>query len=57
MTAETCAELILNAVALRKRDLVMTFRGRLGLWLKLIAPGLTDRIARKAIENFHKDSQ
>jgi len=51
MTAETCAELILNATAQRKRELVMTFRGRLGVWLKLIAPGLTDRIARRAIEN------
>lgn len=51
MAAETCAQLILNAAAQRKRELVMTFRGRLGLWLKLIAPGQTDRIAQKAIEN------
>jgi hypothetical protein len=25
-------------------------RGKLGMWLKLIAPGLVDRIVRKAIE-------
>jgi short-subunit dehydrogenase len=55
MTAETCAQLILNATAQGKRELVMTFRGRLGLWLKLIAPGLTDRIARRAIATIHKE--
>lgn len=55
MTAERCAELILNATAQRKRELVMTFGGRLGLWLKLIAPGLTDRIARRAIKNIQGD--
>jgi short-subunit dehydrogenase len=57
MTAETCAQLILKATAQRKRELVMTFRGRLGLWLKLIAPRLTDHIARKAIENIKEDSK
>ncbi len=51
MTAEKCAQLILTATAQRKRELVMTFRGRLGLWLKLIAPRFIDRIASKAIGN------
>ena len=50
MTAESCAELILKAVAHRKRELVMTRRGRLGLWLKLIAPRLVDRMASEAIK-------
>jgi short-subunit dehydrogenase len=50
MTVETCARLILEAAAGRQRELVMTTRGRLGQWLKLIAPGLVDRIARKAID-------
>jgi short-subunit dehydrogenase len=49
MTVEKCAELILRAIEKRKRERVMTFRGRAGLWLKLIAPGLVDRIARRAI--------
>ena len=49
MTAEFCAQLILKAAAQRKRELVMTRRGRLGLWLKLIAPRLVDRIASEAI--------
>jgi short-subunit dehydrogenase len=49
MTAESCAQLILKAAAQRKRELVMTRRGRLGLWLKLIAPRLVDRMASEAI--------
>ena len=50
MTVETCARLIVQATARRKRELVMTSRGKLGQWMKLIAPGLVDDIARKAIE-------
>jgi hypothetical protein len=30
---------------------IMTFRGKAGLWLKLISPGLVDRIAGKAIRH------
>jgi len=50
MSVETCARLILEAAAGRRRESVMSRRGRLGLWLKLLAPGLVDRIARRAIE-------
>lgn len=50
MAAETCARLILEAAAHRRRELVMTRRGKLGMWLKVLAPGLVDRIARRAIE-------
>ena len=50
MTVETCARLILEAAARRRRELVMTRRGRIGMWLKVLAPGLVDRIARRAIE-------
>lgn len=49
MTAETCARLILDGAARRKRELILSGRGKLGLWLKLFAPGLIDRIAGKAI--------
>lgn len=49
MSAEAYAAIILRAAA-RKREVVMTARGKLGLWLKLLAPGLVDRIARRAIE-------
>jgi NAD(P)-dependent dehydrogenase (short-subunit alcohol dehydrogenase family) len=50
MTAEECARRTLRAAARRERELVMTARGRVGQWLKLVAPGLTDAIARRAIE-------
>ncbi|HEX6039748.1 SDR family oxidoreductase, partial [Longimicrobium sp.] len=37
MTVETCARLILEAAAERRRELVMTRRGKFGMWLKLLA--------------------
>jgi NAD(P)-dependent dehydrogenase (short-subunit alcohol dehydrogenase family) len=49
MSAEECAHLILDATARRRRKLVMTLRGKLGQWLKLIAPKLVDKIALKGI--------
>jgi short-subunit dehydrogenase len=49
MSAEKCAQLIIQAAAIRKRELIMTWRGKVGLWLKLIAPGVVDRMAQKAI--------
>ncbi len=50
MTAEQCARLIMKAMAGRQRELVMSPRARFGQWLKLIAPGIVDDIARRAIE-------
>jgi short-subunit dehydrogenase len=43
MTADRCAQIILRAARRRKRQVVMR-PGRLALWLKLIAPGLVDRL-------------
>ena len=50
MTAEECARQIVRGAAKRKRELIMSTRGKLGLWLKTFAPGLIDRIALRAIE-------
>ena len=50
MSTEECARLTLRAAAGRRWEEIMTLRGKLGQWLKLVAPGLVDRIARKAIE-------
>ncbi len=50
MTVETCARLIVGAMSKRKREEVMTLRGKLGQWIKLIAPELVDRIASQAIK-------
>jgi len=53
MSVETCAQLIVKATAERKRELYMTFRGKMGSWLKLIAPGLIDWITLKAALKGH----
>ncbi len=49
MPVEECARLIVDAAARRKREVLMSRRSKIGVWLKLIAPGLVDRIARRAI--------
>src|SRR6202165_5557581 len=50
MSVEDCARRIVRAIEAREREVVMTARGKMGLWLKLLAPSLVDRIARRAIE-------
>jgi short-subunit dehydrogenase len=49
MAVDVCARLIIAAIRRRKRELVMTAKGKIGLWLKLIAPRLVDRLARAAL--------
>ena len=51
MSAEECARILIDAAARRKREAVMTLRGKLGQWGKLLAPGLVDRMALRAIEH------
>ena len=53
MTAEDCAKRIARAIEKRERQVLMSTRGKLGRWLKLIAPSLIDRIAAKAIRDRH----
>lgn len=50
MTADQAAKIIIEAMGDRKRDVIMSARGKLGLWFKLIAPGLVDRIASRAVK-------
>lgn len=50
MTVEECARQIVVAMRRRKRELVMTAKGKVGQWIKLVAPGLVDRIALKALK-------
>lgn len=49
MTAERCAALIVRGMARRQRLLITSRRGRFGRWARLVAPGLVDRLALKAI--------
>jgi len=53
MTAAACAARIVKAIDKREREVLMSARGRLGRWLKLVAPSLIDRIAAKAIRDRH----
>jgi short-subunit dehydrogenase len=50
MSVEDCAARIARAMERREREVVMTARGKIGLFLKLVAPSLIDRIAKRAIE-------
>jgi len=53
LTAERCATLVLDAARRRKRLVLLSWRGRLGRWVRLFAPGLIDRIAARAIARRH----
>ena len=49
MTAEECAAHILHAMERRQRLAVLSLRGRAGRFVRLVAPGLIDRIAARAV--------
>jgi short-subunit dehydrogenase len=49
MSVETCARLIVEGTEARERDIVMSTKGKLGRWLKLLAPGVVDKLALKAL--------
>jgi short-subunit dehydrogenase len=51
MTAEKCARLIVEAAAARRREVTLSTRGRLVPWIKLLAPGVVDKIAKKIVLN------
>ncbi|MBI3568732.1 MAG: SDR family oxidoreductase [Gemmatimonadetes bacterium] len=48
MAPDVCARAAIAAAAARRRELVMTLRGKIGLWLKLVAPAFIDGMAAKA---------
>ena len=50
MSVETCAGLIARGMAARQRDIVMSAKGKLGRWMKLLAPSLVDRLALAALQ-------
>ena len=49
MSLEECTEIIVRAIDGRKREVVMTTKAKLGMWLKLVAPRWVDRIAARAV--------
>jgi short-subunit dehydrogenase len=53
MSVEECARQILAATQARKRELVMTLKAKIGLWLQLLAPGVVDRMVLKQVKKDH----
>jgi short-subunit dehydrogenase len=51
MSVEECARLIIDGMNRREREVVMTGKGKLGRWLKLIAPGKVEDMALAAVAN------
>lgn len=54
MSVEECVSLIVPAIEARQREVVMTLKGKIGQWVKLISPGVTDAMAKKAVEGNQK---
>jgi short-subunit dehydrogenase len=54
MTVEECARLILDGMARRKREVVMTTKGKLGRFIKLLLPGLVEKMALAALKDHVK---
>ncbi len=50
MSVEKCVDIIIKAIIKRKREVVMTLRGKTGQFLKLFFPSIVDVIAKKSIE-------
>lgn len=50
MTVEECARLIVEGMQARRREVVMTTRGKLGRFVKLVAPGLVETMALAALK-------
>ena len=47
MSADECARIIHNAMAARKRTVVMTTQGKLTVWLNRLFAGLADKLVYK----------
>lgn len=50
MSVEECARLIIDGMDRRQREVVMTTRGKLGRFIKLLAPGVVEDMALKALK-------
>ncbi len=59
MSVEQCVALIVPAIEARRREVVMTGKARLAQWVKLVAPGLVDDMAERAVaaNQAHVDRQ
>jgi hypothetical protein len=51
MPVEECARLIIDGMNGRKREVVMSAKGKLGRFMKLFAPGLVENMALAALKD------
>jgi short-subunit dehydrogenase len=51
MSVEECARLIREGMERRQREVVMTTRGKLGRFIKLVAPGMVENMALAALKD------
>jgi short-subunit dehydrogenase len=51
MPVAECARLIIAGMNRREREVVMTFKGKMGRFLKLIAPGVVEKLALAALKD------
>ena len=50
MSTAECARLIIEGMTARRREVVMTTRGKLGRFVKLLAPGVVEKMALAALK-------
>ena len=51
MRVDHCVRLIIEGMQARKREVVMTTAGKIGRFIKLIAPGIVERMAMNALKD------
>ena len=51
MPVDECARRIVDGMNRRQREVVMSFKGKAGRYLKLVAPGVVDRLALAALKD------
>jgi short-subunit dehydrogenase len=51
MSVQECARLIIDGMQKRKREVVMTGKGKLGRFLKLVLPGTVEKMALAALKD------
>jgi len=51
MSVEECARLIREGMERRQREVVMTGKGKIGRFIKLLAPGIVENMALAALKD------
>ena len=50
MSVDRCANIMVRAIEAKKREVVMTLQGKLGLWARLVSPAMVDRMIAAAVK-------